>query len=282
MAQNDFIQRFIFENAPVKGEIVHLETTFQDIINKKDYPPMVEQLLGEALISTLLIVSSIKFKGSLSLQFQGDQRLPLLLVQTDENLNIRACVRFQENLATEEYAESFLTGKMALTITQDNQTQSYQSIVPIGSTSMAENLMFYFAQSEQISTKIWLAAESNRAAGIMLQLMPGGTTEEREHFWEYAVQIGETITPQELINLNNETLLHRLYHEEDLRLFDKRNVRFQCRCSQEKMRQVLLAIGEKEARDIISEQGKIEVECDFCNKKYYMDIIDLEMLFLKP
>ncbi|BCZ98543.1 Hsp33 family molecular chaperone HslO [Legionella pneumophila serogroup 1] len=281
MKEADTLQRFIFEHANIRGEIVHIEKTFQNIMNQRDYPPMVKNLLGEALVSCLLLASSIKFEGNLSLQFQGDERLSLLLVQCDHNLNIRGFAKYAEGLEIADYATAFLQGQMVITISQDNQTQAYQSLIPIQSTSMSENLMTYFAQSEQIATRVWLAVNEDMAAGMLLQLMPGQDTIQREQFWEYAVQLGQTVTEDELLTIDNQTLLYRLYHETELRIFESRSTRFQCRCNQDKMKQVITVLGEEEATDLIKEKGKIEITCDFCNQKYTFDSIDVTLLFRK-
>ncbi|KTD69669.1 MULTISPECIES: Hsp33 family molecular chaperone HslO [Legionella] len=281
MKESDTLQRFIFEHANIRGEIVHIENTYQTIMSQRNYPPMVKNLLGEAIVSCLLLASSIKFQGSLNLQFQGDKRLPLLLVQCDHEFNVRAFAQFIECLETKEYAAAFLEGQMVITINQYNKTNSYQSMVPIQSTSMGENLMNYFAQSEQVSTQVWLAVNENAAAGMLLQLMPGQDTIQREQFWEYAVHLGQTVKEHELLTLDNETLLHRLYHETELRIFDSRKTQFQCRCSLEKMKQVLTVLGEEDAKELLKEQGEVAIRCDFCNKKYTFDPIDVTMLFHK-
>ncbi|KTC76916.1 Hsp33 family molecular chaperone HslO [Legionella brunensis] len=282
MNELDSLQRFIFEHASIRGEIAHLQEAYQTIMEQRPYPSMVKNLLGEALVSCLLLAGSIKFEGDLCLQFQGDKRLPLLIVQCDHQLHLRAFAKYEEDLQVIEYAEAFLKGQMVLTINQYNQTQVYQSIVPLQSTSMSENLMAYFAQSEQIASRVWLAVNEDRAAGMLIQLMPGQDTQQREQFWEYAVQLGQTVSEHELLNLDNQTLLYRLYHETEVRLFDSRIPRFQCRCSEEKMKQVLTIIGEEEAKQLLQERGQIEVTCDFCNKQYVFDPIDVTMLFHKP
>jgi molecular chaperone Hsp33 len=281
MKESDTLQRFIFEDAHIRGEIVHIEKTYQSIMNQRDYPPMIKNLLGEALVSCLLLASSIKFEGSLNLQFQGDKRLPLLLVQCDHELNIRAFAQYTEDLEIIDYATAFLQGQMVLTINQYNQTQAYQSMVPIQSTSMSENLMSYFAQSEQVSTKVWLAVNEEIAAGMLLQLMPGEDTHQKELFWEYAVQLGQTVSEEELLTLDNQTLLYRLYNEADIRIFESRPTRFQCRCNEDKMKQVLTILGEEEAKKLLEEQGAIIINCDFCNQKYTFDPIDVTLMFHK-
>lgn len=275
----DSLQRFMFEHASIRGEIVHLENSYQTILNQHPYPPMVKYLLGEALMSCALLAGSIQFEGEIGLQFHGDKRLPMLLVQCDHHLNIRGFAKYEHNDETNAYADAFLHGKMTLNINQYNQTESYQSVVPLRSTSMAENLMHYFAQSEQIATRVWLATDERRAAGMLLQLMPTENTQEREQFWEYAVKLGDTIKEEELLNLDNETILHRLYHEAELRLYPARIIHFRCRCSIEKMKQVLAVLGEQDIQALIEEKGQVEINCDFCNEHYIFDPIDITLLF---
>ena len=279
MKETDSLQRFMFEHASIRGEIAHLNETYKTIMHQYPYPPMVKRLLGEALISCLLLAGSIKFEGEVSLQFHGDKRLPLLLVQCDHQLQIRAFAKFQDDEDGIDYNGAFLEGKMALIINQHNQTQSYQSVVPIRSASMSENLTHYFAQSEQVATQVWLAVDDGKAAGMLLQLMPGQDTQQREQFWEYAVHLGQTISEHELLTLDNPTILHRLYHETELRLYTARHACFQCRCTPEKMKQVLTVLGEKDVQQLLEEKGHVDVRCDFCNKEYVFDPIDVTLLF---
>mgnify|MGYP003391142283 FL=1 len=280
MPEIDTLQRFMFEHASIRGEIAHLDETYKTIIQQHPYPPMVKQLLGQALVSCLLLTGSIKFEGEITLQFQGDHRLPLLLVQCDHQLQLRGFAKYQQEDDV-DYNAAFLEGKMVLTINQNDQTQAYQSVVPILSLHMGENLMHYFAQSEQVASHVWLAVSDETAAGMLLQLMPGQNTQQREEFWEYAVQIGQTISENELLTLDNPTILHRLYHETELRLYTARPVRFRCRCSEEKMKQVLTVLGEVETKQLLQERGVVDVACDFCNRHFKFDSIDVALLFRK-
>ena len=281
MKETDTLQRFMFEHVSIRGEIAHLDETYKTIMHQRPYPPVVKRLLGEALISCLMLAGSIKFEGEVSLQFHGDKRLPLLLVQCNHLLQIRAFAKYQQEGENIDYAAAFVEGKMVLSINQFNQTQTYQSIVPIRSTSMGENLTHYFAQSEQVASQVWLAVNDDTAAGMLIQLMPGQDTQQREQFWEYAVQLGQTISEHELLTLDNPTILHRLYHETELRLYTARPVSFHCRCSSEKMKQVLTVLGEKDVKDLLKEKGQVEVSCDFCNQQYIFDAIDITLLFRK-
>lgn len=281
MKEIDTLQRFMFEHASIRGEIAHLDETYKTIMHQHPYPPAVKALLGEALISCLLLAGSIKFEGDVSLQFHGDKRLPLLLVQCDHQLQIRAFAKYQENSGDVDYGNAFLEGKMVLVINQHKKTQAYQSVVPIRSTSMSENLTHYFAQSEQVASQVWLSVNEDCAAGMLLQLMPDQDTQQREEFWEYAVMLGQTLSDHELLTLDNQTILHRLYHETELRLYPARPVSFQCRCNPEKMKQVLTVLGEKDVQQLLEEKGHVEVRCDFCNQEYIFDPIDITLLFRK-
>lgn len=275
----DTLQRFMFEHASIRGEIAHLGESYKTILNQRPYPPMVKRLLGEALVSCVLMAGSIKFEGDIILQFHGDARLPLLVVQCDQELRIRGVAKYQQEGDDIDYNAAFLKGRMSIAINQHNQANVYQSVVPISSLSMAENLMHYLAQSEQIASRVWLAVNDDKAAGMLLQLMPDQDTQKREQFWEYAVQIGQTIKEEELFTLDNATILHRLYHETELRLYTARPVRFQCRCTEEKMKQALVVLGETDVKQLLHEKGVVEVGCDFCNRHYSFDSIDIELLF---
>lgn len=281
MHATNSLQKFLFEHAAIRGDIVHLDSVYQTITEQRDYPPKVKQILGEALMSCVLLVGGIKFEGEVSLQFQGDERFPMMLIQCDHLLQIRGYAKVKEHLHDADYTQAFLQGTMVINLTPHHQTQTYQSVVPLTSESMSDNLMHYFAQSEQLPSKVWFAHHEKGVAGILLQLMPGQDTIQREHFWEYAVHIGATITEAELLNLDNATLLHRLYHETELRLYPERAVQFKCRCNAEKMQQIITVLGEVEVQALLKEKGKVDIRCEFCNLNYSFDSIDVALLFRK-
>lgn len=279
----DEIQAFLFEQAPIRGQMTYVRESYQEIIQQRAYPPEVKRLLGEAMVACLLLVRTLKFQGELALQFQGDDRLPLILIQCDNQLHIRALAQFKPDESAESYANAFLQGQMVFTLTNAQKAQTYQTRLPIDTPSIAKNLMHYFAQSEQIPTFVWLAVDDEQAGGMLLQLMPDGSseTEQREVFWDYALHIGQTLTATELFSLDNPTLLHRLYHETDLRLFDPQSVRFQCRCTPEKMTQVLKIMGEAECQSLLSTYKAVEAKCEFCLKTHRFDAIDIATVFKK-
>lgn len=277
----DGLQRFIFEHAEIRGEIARLEETYQTIVGQRDYPQAIKQLLGEALVSCLLLVGTIKFEGELSLQFQGNDALPMMVVQCDHLLNIRGFAKFKPNLLPQDYQNAFTHGQMSLTVNQNHQTEVIQSIVPITSTSMSENIMNFFAQSEQVATQVTIVIDETRVVGMLLQLLPGQDTEQREQFWSYATVLGQSLTSDELLNLPNVEILYRLYHETEIRLLLEKNAQFKCRCNPQKMEVVLKMLGQEDVNELLKEYERIEVACDFCNQKFYFDSIDVAMLFRK-
>lgn len=279
MQAPDGLQRFIFEKAEIRGEIARLEDTYQTIVAQRPYPEPLKLILGEALIACLLLVGSIKFEGELNLQFEGNDVLPMMIVQCDHLLNIRAFARYAEDKSAKDYQDALLNGKMMLMIKQNHQTESFQSHIPITSTSMSENIMHFFAMSEQVATQVHIAINQQRVVGFLLQLLPGGDTVQRELFWEYASTIGQTLTEDELLNLDNQTILHRLYHEADIRLLIEKEGRFQCRCSSDKMQKLIKMLGENDVHELLKESGYVEITCDFCNQHFVFDAIDVAMIF---
>ena len=279
MQASDGLQRFIFEKAEIRGEIARLEETYQTIIEQRPYPNAVKLILGEALIACLLLVGSIKFEGELNLQFEGDDLLPMMLVQCDHLLNIRAFARYAENKSDKDYQDAFLNGKMMLMIKQNHHAETFQSHIPITSTSMSQNVMNFFALSEQVATQVHIAINHQRAVGFLLQLLPGQDTVQRELFWEYASVIGKSLTAAELLTLDNQTILNRLYHETDIRLLIEKEARFKCRCSSNKMQKLIKMLGENDVNDLLQESGHIEITCDFCNQQFVFDAIDVALIF---
>lgn len=281
--QYDCIQRFIFEHADIRGEIVRLNKSFTSITEQHDYPVIIQQLLGEALTTSILLTATIKFSGNLTLQFQSDSTTPvkLLVARCDQSFNIRGLAQFDIDLLKDQKnsAELLGDGQLVVTISPDNTVQPYQSIIPLHKEGITASLENYFAQSEQLATRIWLASSEHACAGILLQLLPEKTSHEREMFWEHAVRISETITSEELLTLNNETILHRLYHDQDIRIFDSQSVQFKCHCNKERMLQAIQTLGEQEAMQMLAEKAFITVTCEFCSNHYNFDKVDVATIF---
>lgn len=280
MTTPDHLYRFLFEHANVRGEIVHLKDAYQEVLARRDYPPVIRDLVGCALAATALLSSSIKFRGSLSLQIQGkdEARLSLLVVQATSQGGLRALARWSGDVADDaSLGELCPDGHLAITIDPD-EGDRYQGIVALEGDSLALTLDNYFQNSEQLDTRVWLTANSEQAAGMLIQRLPGEALDDDA--WDRAVALTSTITDEELLELNAPTIIHRLYHEEDIRLFDPVPFQFQCTCSRERVSEVLRSLGLDEVREIVQEQGKVEVHCDFCNQGYDFDSIDAEQIFI--
>ncbi|MBW0147894.1 Hsp33 family molecular chaperone HslO [Marinobacter arenosus] len=278
MASRDQFQRFIFEDSQVRGAWVQLDESYQEIGSQAPYPESIRDLLGEALVASVLMSSTLKFEGTLSLQAQGEGPLRTLMAECSHDRYIRGLARFDEHAMSEEDFHNLLgEGRMAITITP-NRGNRYQGVVPREENSLAGCLEEYFERSEQISTSLILFADENRAAGLLLQRLPGATDGDND-LWDRVNHLARTVEQSELLELDSETILHRLFHEETVRLFDPEAVAFRCSCSRERTLGALEAIGKDECYSILDEQGQIDMDCQFCHAHYRFDRNDIDHLF---
>ena len=280
MLIQDSLQRFLFEHADIRGAIVHLNTSLQTIMQQHQYPEPIQHLLSEALVTSALLCATIKFEGHLTLQFQSNGVLRLLIASCDNNFDIRGLAQFDADKLEATDPEALLgEGTLVVTLQGDDNTQLYQSIIPLNNQGIAKSLEHYFAQSEQLSTRIWLAVNEDSAAGVLLQLLPEQSSRERENFWELAVKLGETLTDGELLQLDNITLLRRLYFDQDLRLFEPKAINFLCTCTKQRMENAIQLLGQEDAETLLQERHAIEVTCEFCSQHYLFDQIDVAAIF---
>lgn len=278
MASRDQFQRFIFEDSQVRGAWVQLDNSFREITSQAPYPESIRNLIGEALVASIVMSSSLKFEGTLSIQAQGEGPLKTLMAECSNDRKIRGLARFDEHAVTEDSFHNLLgEGRMAITIAP-HQGNRYQGVVPRERDSLAGCLEEYFERSEQIPTSLFLFANESGAAGLMLQRLPGATDEDDE-LWERVNHLARTVEAGELLELDSETLLHRLFNEETVRLFDAEPVVFQCSCSRERTLDALESIGKEECYSILDEQGAIEMDCQFCHAHYHFSRIDIDQLF---
>lgn len=281
MPDNDRLYRFIIEHTNVRGEMVHLNATWQAVLQRGNYPENVRSVLGEAMAACALLAATIKFDGSLILQIRGDGPLHLLVVQTTAEGTMRAIARWNAEVPEQGLTTIFGKAQMVMTV-EPPEGDPYQGIIALQGEHLKDAIEAYFKQSEQLDTRLWLASDQNTCAGFLLQQMPKEITHEDEDdadAWTRTVHLASTITKDELLNIDVTNMLHRLFHEEDVRLFEAEAMSFRCNCSRERIETVLLSMGEKEVRQILEEQGKIEVDCEFCNAHYEYDGIDIETLF---
>ena len=281
---NDSLQRFLFEGAPIRGEVAHLDATWRAVLERHEYPPVLRTILGELMAAGALLAATLKFDGSIILQLQGKGPVKLIVVEVTSEQTLRATAKWDEKRHGEladDAALDTLLGKNArfvITLVPGEGKQSYQGVVEIDPAGVAASLEHYMQTSEQIETRLWLAAGDTRAAGLLLQKLPA--PEERdEDGWNRATKLAETLTSPELLSLPVRNLLHRLYHQEDIRLFEPRPVSFRCSCSGERVAAMLRMLGHAEVRAIIEERDTVEVTCEFCNRAYRYDSVDAEQLF---
>ena len=278
MSAADSLRRFIFEHHNVRGEWVQIKDSFvqakqhQNLVN-----PAVEAELGKALAAVVLLSATIKFKGTMIMQLQGKGDLTALVAHSDNEQHIRGLVRSNESVASDNLKQMVGEGgRLVLTIESENG-ERYQGIVGVEADALNLVLENYFQQSEQLATRIWLFANSEQAAGLLLQELPGtGGTDKQD--WEHLQILANTITAEEMLHLDCETLLHRLFHEEEVRLYEPDPVQFQCGCSNEKIATTLVALGRAELESILNDHGHIAVDCQFCGAHYSFDSVDVERI----
>lgn len=275
--RHDSLHRFLFERMPVRGQLVHLDASWQAVLEHCEYPPLVRDLLGQAMAASVLLASTLKFEGGLTVQIQGEGPVHLLVVHCTSKMQLRGLARWHGELGAGGLQELVGDGRMAITIEQAGKQERYQGIVPLEGESFAHCLEGYFTRSEQLPTRLWLAADGTSASGMLLQAMPG-REDERDAF-EHTTILADTLREEELQALAAEDILYRLYHEDDVRLFESTPVSFRCSCSRERIQGVLRGMGEEDVRSLVEERGKVDVDCEFCGRRYEFDAVDVEQLF---
>ncbi len=278
MNQYDVLQPFLFEHAAVRGGLVALDATWRAVLENREYPRPVRDLLGETMAAAALLSATLKYSGSMIMQMQGDGPVPLLVVECTSELALRGLAHWKEGLKEGSLSELVGPGRFAITLDPREGRRSYQGIVELAGESVAAALEHYMLRSEQLDTRLWLAAGQERVVGMLLQQLPGTPSTDHD-LWNRAVTLGTTLTRDELLAAAPRELLRRLFHEEDVRVFDTRPVRFGCSCSRERVEAMLRMLGRDEVRSIIAERGAVEVRCEFCNRRYGFDAVDAEQLF---
>lgn len=274
----DSLQRFLFEDANVRGELVHLDATWREVLQRSEYPAPVRGLLGEMMAAAALLSATIKFEGSMTLQVQGGGPVSLMVVECTHQYALRGLAHWKGDLRDGgTLGELVGDGRLAITVDPGAGRERYQGIVALEGNSLSEALDAYLARSEQLATRLWLAADEESAAGLLLQRLPGEQPDPDA--WNRVTRLGETVTDRELIGLPAGEVMHRLFHEEDVRVFESQAVSFRCSCSRERVANMLRSLGADEVHDILAEQGAVEVACEFCNQRYDFDQVDVEQLF---
>ncbi|SDS94969.1 Hsp33 family molecular chaperone HslO [Pseudomonas oryzae] len=281
---SDFSQRFLFEDTDVRGELVELDQSYAEVLAKHAYPEAVAQLLGEMLAAVTLLSDTLKYDGLLVLQARSSGPVPLLMVECSSEREIRGIARYDAAALGAAGSLRELMPEGVLAITMDPKVgKRYQGIVSLDGDTLAACLSGYFAMSQQLPTRFWLNADGRRARGLLLQQLPADRqrdAEARETSWEHLVTLADTLTAEELLGLDNLTLLHRLYHQEEVRVFDEEPLRFGCSCSRERSATALVSLGAEDAARLVEEQGgAVQIDCQFCNHRYEFDAADIAQLF---
>ncbi len=285
---SDLRQRFYIEDFPVRGEVVHLEEALQTILAQREYAPAIQVLLGEMLSATALLASTLKIRGRISLQIQAQGTFKWAMAECNHLGEVRALADYEED-------PHFMQGQDSSTVlvTLKNPVlfiniepefgERYQGIVPLDQPNLAACLMQYYDLSAQIPTLIVLASTAERSGGLLIQLLPRNNEEEQqkidEDLWPRLTMLTQTLKAEELTNLEATEILYRLYNEEEVRLPEVEKLQFACTCSREKCEGALKQIGLEAVKETLEVQNPIEMDCQFCNKKYQFTAKEALSLF---
>jgi molecular chaperone Hsp33 len=295
----DTLQRFIFDNAALRGEFVEISETWREIQSRHDYPEAVMHVLGEMVAASALLSANLKFNGSIVMQVHGDGPVRLLVVECDSQLRLRATAKLAPgvDIPADAPLSSLIntTGHGRFVITLDPVDkmpgqQPYQGIVPLDGEGMSTIIENYMLRSEQMDTKLWLGANNGVARGLLLQKLPRHSGESDQpsqvteaedlETWTRAVMLASTLKQDELLSTDIQTLMTRLFWEETIRVFDPQHPQFHCGCTREKVGNMLKMLGRPEVEAALADLGQLGINCDFCGKHYEFDAVDCAQLFV--
>lgn len=311
------LHKFLFDGLPVRGMLVRLTDSWQEILRRRaqagGYPPPVTELLGEMAAAATLMQANIKFNGALILQVQGDGPVKLAVAEVQPDLALRATANVQGEVAADAPLSHMVNvnnqGRCAITLDPKDRLpgqQPYQGVVPLFGDRreklerLSEVIEHYMLQSEQLDTRLVLAANDQVAAGLLIQRLPlqgeanlsgaGAMARDEDQIgqnedYNRIAILAASLKREELLTLDAETILHRLFWEEDVRRFEPmtgdHGPRFACTCSRERVGNMLKSLGREEVESILAEQGQVDVGCDFCGAQYRFDPVDAAQVFLQ-
>ena len=287
MSQFNVLNRYLFTDAHARGELVQLSSSFKSIVKNHNYPAGVEKLLGELLSATCLLTATLKFEGDITVQLQGDGPVGYMSVSGNNNQQMRGIAKMAEETSADTLQTLIGKGTMIITI-RPNVGEAYQGVVALDKETLADCLAHYFEASEQIPTKIWLFSDTEQqlTAGALVQLLPDGdgsieNKEQQLSDFEHLCQLTNTIKSEEVFSLEAEALLYRLYHQEQVNIFEPQAVTYVCGCSADKCLSAISQIEPSEIKAILAEQGKISMTCDYCITTYDFDELSLKSFISK-
>lgn len=273
----DMLERFLFEGAAVRGELVQLDAAYQEVLARHAYPPVLQAMIGELMAAAALLSATLKFDGTLIMQLHGTGCVKLIVVECTRENTLRATARWEGEVPDVSLAELLGHGRFVITL-EPKEGETYQGIVGFEpGQRVAEIIEHYMASSEQLATRLWLAVGEGKAAGLLVQKLPAGHGDPDA--WDRVQLLAGTVTPEELLGLPAHDILHRLFHEETVRVFDPHPLRFACTCSRERVGSMLKMVGRDEIDGVLAERGEVDITCEFCGKGYQFDAVDVAQLF---
>ncbi|KGQ13449.1 33 kDa chaperonin [Beauveria bassiana D1-5] len=277
MTQHDQLHRYLFENYAVRGELVTVSETWQQIMENHDYPQPVKKILGELLVATSLLTATLKFDGDITVQLQGDGPMTLAVINGNNKQQMRGVARVQGEIPSDAALKDLVgNGYLVITITP-SEGERYQGVVGLEGDTLAACLEDYFMRSEQLPTRLFIRTgevEGKAAAGgMLLQVLPAQNAETDD--FNHLATLTETIKAEELLTLPANDVLWRLYHEEEVTLYDPQDVEFKCTCSRERCADALRTLPDEEIDSILAEDGEIDMNCDYCGSHYVFDSMDI-------
>ncbi|BED90494.1 33 kDa chaperonin [Pseudoalteromonas sp. MM1] len=279
--QQDLLHRYLFDKLDVRGELVQIEHAYNEMIANHNYPEPVKALLGELLVATCLLTATLKFEGEIAVQLQGDGPVKYAVINGDDKQNMRGIARMQSEVSGSTVKELVGKGYMVITITP-TKGERYQGIVPLEHNTLSQCIESYFEQSEQLKTRLWFATDTTegnaKASGLFLQVLPVDKQKSIDDF-THLEALSDTIKREELLELDANTVLTRLYHEDNPRVFDPQAITFKCGCSRDKTIAALVNVGQQELLDDVAENGTVNISCHYCLKEYVFDEQDIKNIF---
>lgn len=277
MAHQDQLHRYLFENYAVRGELVTVSNTWQQMLENHDYPLPVKTLLGELLVATSLLTATLKFAGDITVQLQGDGPMSLAVINGNNRQQMRGVARVQGEIPQDADLKTLVgNGYLVITITPE-EGERYQGVVGLEGDTLAACLEDYFLRSEQLPTRLFIRTGEVdgqlAAGGMLLQVLPAQETQAND--FEHLAVLTETVKAEELLALSAEDVLWRLYHEEEVTLYDPQDVIFKCTCSRERCADALKTLPNEEVDSIIAEEGEVDMHCDYCGNHYVFNAMDI-------
>ncbi|HGK4672496.1 MULTISPECIES: Hsp33 family molecular chaperone HslO [Enterobacteriaceae] len=277
MTQHDQLHRYLFENYAVRGELVTVSETLEQILAGHSYPQPVKNVLAELLVATSLLTATLKFEGDITVQLQGDGPMTLAVINGNNHQQLRGVARVQGEIPADADLKTLIgNGYLVITITPA-EGERYQGVVGLEGDTLAACLEDYFQRSEQLPTRLIIRTGESEgkpaAGGMLLQVMPAQNAQAED--FEHLAALTDTIKAEELFTLPANDVLWRLYHEEEVTLYDPQGVEFKCTCSRERCAGALKTLPDEEINSILEEEGEIDMHCDYCGSHYVFNAMDI-------